>query len=66
MNFFYKGKYISKVLSCNILKGFKKLVIKFKYYSKFKLNLFFVNWIVWNFWNVYCFIKSCRILLIDK
>lgn len=43
MNFFYKGKYISKVLSCNILKGFKKLVIKLKYYSKFKLNLFFVN-----------------------
>lgn len=43
MNPFHKGKYISKVPSCNTLKGSKKSVTKLKHYSKFKSNLPFVN-----------------------
>lgn len=39
MNPFHKGKYISKVPSCNTLKGSKKSVTKLKHYSKFKSNL---------------------------
>lgn len=38
MNPFHKGKYISKVLSCNTWKGFKRSLTKLKHYSKLKSN----------------------------
>lgn len=38
MNPFHKGKYISKVPSCNTLKGYKSSLTKLKHYSKFKSN----------------------------